>query len=490
MQKFLVTMAFGAAVAAAGTAVVPAVSAAPKTTDELNWGPCPETPVPTPDLECTTVQVPLNYQDPEGHTIDIAVSRLPSKNPEKRRGVLLTNPGGPGSGGLDYPQLLTTPVLPKPLPQSVRDQYDVIGFDPRGVGRSAPVTCDLTPEQQAIGNLPYPNDEADVLRQAEVAKAEARQCADSETGPMLPYTTTANTARDMDRIRAALGESTVSYLGASYGTYLGAVYTTMFPQHSDRFVLDSNLGPGGYDIEAMRAFGRGLEDRFPDLAKFAAAHPEYGLGTTPAEVTAKFHELAARLDREPVAAYNGSIFRGMVFTLLYSENPEPVARAMQSLDKGEDPKLPGSEPPATDNISAARFAVLCGDSAWPRSVESYQQDVEVDRKRYPLIGAAGANIGPCAFWETDPVEPPVRITDRGPSNVLMVQNERDPGTPMSGARELRAAFGDRARMVSVDEGGHGAYVIGANQCANDAVTDFLVTGARPEQDSACAAEPR
>ncbi|MCX2729315.1 alpha/beta hydrolase [Saccharopolyspora sp. NFXS83] len=489
MRKFLLWMASGAAVAAAATAVVPTVSAASTATDELNWGPCPTTPVPTPDLECTTLRVPLDYQDPGGRKVEIAVSRLPSKNPEQRRGVLLTNPGGPGGGGLDYPQLLTESVLPKPLPPSVRDQYDVIGFDPRGVGHSAPVTCDLTPEQIAIGNLPYAHDSADVVRQAEVSKAEAEQCANSATGSTLPFITTANTARDMDAIREALGESTASYLGASYGSYLGAVYTTMFPERSDRVVLDSNLGPNGYDIGAMRAFGRGMEERFPDFARFAAARPDYGLGTTPDEVTAKFDELADRLDREPVAAYNGTVFRGLTFSLLYSADLEPLAKAWQALDEGEDPELPGSEPPASDNVPASRFAVICGDSAWPRSVESYQRDVEADRERYPKLGAASANISPCAFW-ADPAEPKVRITDRGPSNVLLVQNERDPGTPMAGARELRSALGDRARMVSVDEGGHGVYVVGANQCANDAVTDFLTTGARPERDSSCAPESR
>ena len=489
MRKLALPVAF-AAVAAATAVLVPAVSAAPAAPEELNWGPCPDTGIPTPDLECTTVQVPLDYADPDGRKIDLAISRLPSKNPDKRRGVLLTNPGGPGGAGLNYPQLLTNPAFPAPLPQGVREQYDVIGIDPRGVGHSDPVTCDLTPEQLAIGNLPYANGPADVVRQAEVAKAEARQCADSATGSMLPHMTTANTARDMDRVRAALGESKVSYLGASYGTYLGAVYTTMFPQRSDRFVLDSNLGPGGYDIEAMRGFGRGMQDRFPDFAEFAAAHPEHGLGTTPAEVTAKYHELADRLDRNPVAGYDGSIFRGMTFTLLYNDDLDALAQGWRALDRGEDPKLPGGVPTATDNVMAARFAVVCGESDWPRSVQSYQRDVAVDRKRYPLIGAAAANISACAYWSKPAAEPQVRITDRGPSNVLMVQNERDPGTPLAGARELRSALGDRARMVTADQGGHGVYVFGANQCANNAVNDFLVTGARPEQDSSCAAESR
>ncbi|WP_328649350.1 alpha/beta hydrolase [Amycolatopsis sp. NBC_00348] len=484
MKKFLLAAAIAAV---AATALVPSASAAPSPPDTLKWGTCPATTFPTPDLQCTTLKVPLDYRDPGGREIDLLVSKMPSKNPEKRRGVLLTNPGGPGVGGWDYPQLMTLKGLPAPLPQGVRDAYDVIGFDPRGVGHSTPVTCDLTPEQQAIGNLPYAKDAADVVKQAEVAKAEAKQCATSKTGWMLPHVTTANTARDMDRIREALGETQVSYLGGSYGTYLGAVYTTMFPRRSDRIVLDSNLGPDGYDVDAMRAFGRGLEDRFPDFAKFAAAHPEYGLGTTPAQLTAKFYDLAARLDKKPVGAFTGGIFRGLNFSFTYGDTSFPMlAAAWQSLDQGKVPTLAGEA--ATENAFAARFAVICTDSVWPKSVAGYQRDVAVDRVRYPMLGAASANISACAYWQAPAAEPKVRITGNGPSNVLLVQNRRDPGTPLVNARKLRAAFGDRARMVTIDQGGHGAYVVAPNKCGNNAVTDFLVTGERPAHDTSCAAE--
>lgn len=458
------------------TAVAPASAATGPA-----WGPCPAGAFPVPDLQCTTMKVPLDYGDPGGRTIDLAVSRMPSKHPEKRRGVLFTNPGGPGGEGLDYPQLLKY----LKLPESVLDAYDVIGFDPRGVGRSTPVTCDLTPEQLAVGNLPYADGPADVVKQAKLAKTEAQQCRDAATGPMLPHVTTANTARDMDRIRAALGESRLSYLGASYGTYLGAVYTTMFPGRSDRIVLDSNLGPDGYDITAMRAFARGMEDRFPDFAKFAAAHPEYGLGRTPAEVTAKFHELAARLDRTPVAEVTGSVFRGLTFSGLYATDLTPLAADWQALDQGRPPK-PAPVWGSVENLFASRFAVICGDSPWPRSVATYQVNVAVDRIRYPLLGAATANISACAYW-APPKEQPVRITGHGPSNVLMVQNDRDPATPSVNALKLRKAFGERARMVTADQGGHGVY-LGLNQCANTAVTNFLATGERPARDVHCAAQ--
>ena len=284
----------------------------------------------SPRLECSTLEVPLDYRKPDGRQIEIAISRLASKKPSKRRGVLLTNPGGPGVAGLGYPAALAAAKLP----QKVLDSYDVIGFDPRGVGRSTPVTCDLTPEQQSRGNFPpYAHTAADVAREAGNARTIAEQCATSRTASMLPHTTTANTARDMDRIRAALGEPKLSYLGASYGSYLGAVYTTLFPKRSDRIVLDSNLGPGGYDVTAMRPFARGMEDRFPDFAAFAAAHPEYGLGTTPEQVTAKFFELAKRLEAKPVQGIDATLFRGITFDLLYTDaGMPPLAEIWQALD--------------------------------------------------------------------------------------------------------------------------------------------------------------
>ncbi|TCO55764.1 alpha/beta hydrolase [Actinocrispum wychmicini] len=466
-------------VAAAAAALVPGVSAA-ATPSAVQWRACPEDAA-WPGLECSTVQVPLDYRQPNGRKIDIAISRLASQHPAQRRGVLLTNPGGPGQGGLQW-----AGQLGQGLPQAVRDAYDVIGMDPRGVGHSTPVTCDLTEEQKAQGNLPYANNPGDVVKQAGIAKTVAQQCATSETGYLLQHVTTANAARDLDRIRAALGEPKISYHGVSYGTYLGAVYTQLFPQRTDRIVLDSNLGPGGYDRTAMRLFGRGMADRFPDFAKFAAAdNATYGLGATPEEVTAKFFELAARLDRKPVGGVDGSLFRGLTFGILFSDFRMPeLAGNWRLLDRGQP--LPPAVP-ASDNASAARLYTLCGDSNWPKSVLRYQVDVEVDRVKYPMLGASGANITPCAFWPAEPVEPPVRITGEGPSNVLLLQNLRDPGTPLAGAQKLRRAFGDRARMVTVDAGGHGS-LFAKNKCGDNAVTTFLTTGQRPARDLACAAE--
>ncbi|WP_103353727.1 alpha/beta hydrolase [Amycolatopsis sp. CA-128772] len=478
-MKKILPAALAAAAVVSGVSAAGAADRAP-----VAWGPCPAD-VAKPGLQCSTLEVPLDYRHPDGRKITVALSRLASANPAQRRGVLLVNQGGPGLNGLDFPVAL----VDAGLPQRVRDTYDVIGFDPRGVGHSTPVTCDMTPKQTAESvSPPFPYRAADVTKAAEAAKTVARQCLTSKTASMLPFVTTANTARDMDGIRTALGEPKLSYYGDSYGTYLGAVYTSLYPGRSDRIVLDSNLRPEGYDVEALRSQALGFETRFPDFAKLAAANPaQYSLGATPAAVRAKYFELAERLDRAPAQGYDGTTFRTITAGFLRADAALPaLAKLWHELDVNEPAFPPAGAGADSDNFAASYLAVVCGDSRWPEAVGTYQRNVAVDRVRYPMYGPYAANIRPCAFWPA-PAEPRVRITDDGPANVLMLQNLRDPATPMPGALRLRAAFGDRARLVTADQGGHVAYLNGANECGNNAVSDYLTTGKRPPHDAFCRA---
>jgi pimeloyl-ACP methyl ester carboxylesterase len=176
------------------------------------------------------VSVPLDYARPAGRRIDIAISRVRAADPGKRRGVLLMNPGGPGSSGLNMP-------VTKQLPEEVTQQYDLVGFDPRGVGASTPVTCGLGEGQ---GWSPIQFDSAKFAEHVVQTREIADKCWAAQPD-LLPHITTRNTARDMNVIRMALGERKISYYGISYGTYLGVVYTQMFPRSSDRIVLDSNV---------------------------------------------------------------------------------------------------------------------------------------------------------------------------------------------------------------------------------------------------------
>lgn len=474
--------------AASALAAVPA-AAAPAT--GVVWGACPEDVVAEAapyQLDCATVPVPVDYADPASAEIDIMISRLASQNPSKRRGVLLLNPGGPGGSGLAFPAFLAR----RGMPASVLDSYDVIGMDTRGIGHSAPVSCGFTADGPYAGNIPpYAVDDAAVVERAKVVKGVAEQCAQHDRDGHLRHLTTANTARDLDRIRAALGEEKASFLGYSYGTALGAAYASLFPERSDRIVLDSNIGDTHLNRDGMRRYAVGMEQTFPDFARWAAKrHDSYGLGRTPEQVRATYFELAERLDKEPVPGLDGALFRAAMFGSLFTE-PQyaPIAQLWQTLLTGGQPEIPPGQPGLSpfDNAWTVFLAVSCNDVEWPEDVDTYRRGVAEDRERYPLYGAAAANIMPCAYWPHEPAEAPVEITDDGPANVLLVQNKRDVPTPHLGGEMLRQKFGDRARLVSVDASGHGVYVIGDNACAWNTTTSYLVDGKMPRHDVTCRA---
>ncbi|MFI5560361.1 alpha/beta hydrolase [Amycolatopsis japonica] len=449
-----------------------AVPATAEAAPALRWtSPCPDygmTPSPTEGLECAKLEVPLDYADPGGRTIELTISRKASESP-KRRGVLLMNPGGPGSPGLAMPAQLAQ----RQGQSGLLDSYDVIGFDPRGTVYSTPVTCDLTEEQRFIAVGPYAEGPRDVAEKAAKSRVVAKQCAESKTADLLPHMTTANTARDLDRIRVALGERKISYYGVSYGSYLGAAYSSLFPARTDRIVLDSLLGPDGLDVRAHQRFAEGFDDRFGDFTAWAAARDDvYHLGRTQAEVTAKFLELAEK--RPGIRSDTwGALYDDANFPGLAERWSAPAAKTQGG-------------PLDTDNHAALQLQVLCNDSDWPENVRYYQKAVERARVTHPMFGPAAANITPCAFWPVERREPPVRIHDRGPANVLLVQNLRDPATPLSGARELRSALGGRAKFVTVDAGGHGVFTK-ENACGNDFVVRYLRDGVLPAADSHCPA---
>ncbi|MFC8043023.1 alpha/beta hydrolase [Nocardia sp. NPDC057353] len=455
------------------------------------WGACPDDVVaeaaPTL-LDCATVPVPLDYADPGAGEIDLMISRLAGQDRDKPRGTLMLNPGGPGGSGLALSALL----VKRGLPASVTDAYDVIGMDTRGIGHSARVGCGFTLDGPYVGNLPpYAVDDAAVGARAEVVRDVARQCAEHDRDDRLRHLSTVNMARDLDRIRAALGQPKTSFLGYSYGSALGAAYASMFPDRTDRIVLDSIVGDTHLDRDGMRRYALGMEETFPHFADWAAARDDtYGLGRTREEVRAAYLEQAAALDRQPVQGLDGSVFRTAVFGLLFKELQYPLlAELWQSLRAGAAPPDTGPAPsaPAMDNSWTVYLAVTCNDLDWPEDVQPYRDAVAEDRERYPLYGAAAANIIPCAYWPHEPAEPPAAISAEGPANILLVQNRRDVPTPYRGAELLREQFGDRARLVSVDAAGHGAYLLGDSPCANDTATAFLLDGELPADDVTCPA---
>jgi pimeloyl-ACP methyl ester carboxylesterase len=427
--------------------------------------------------ECATLRVPLDYRRPSGEQISLAVSRISTAKPGMRRGVLLLIPGGPGVAGLARP---TTHGLR--LTQQVQDRYDLVGFDPRGVGQSTPVSCGFEPHDlNPVSFFPTAGSEGGISGSVAWARRMADACV-RNGGPVVRHVTTRNEARDIDRIRRALGESRLSYWGTSYGTYAGAVYATMFAERTDRVVLDSTLDPDPRRVARgwQANFAVGAEDRFPDFAAWAAARDgEFGLGTTPEAVRDTYLRLTAELDENPRPDLTGNSLRAVMFAVLHDDEAFPLLAAFLRVARTGTPAPP--LPPALDNLVSVQIATGCNDAAWPGPDHDYARDVARHRVTYPLTGGMPANIYPCAFWPYRPAEPATRITRHGPRNVVMIQNRRDPAAPLSGALRMHQAFGHRARMIVVESGGHDAYLDNGNACGDQAVTAFLTDGTRPDR---------
>jgi pimeloyl-ACP methyl ester carboxylesterase len=475
-------------VAALGAALL---FAGPAAAAEPEWGPCPPSPRLDPRQECATLTVPMDYAAPGGATIDIAISRMLTSSPGTRRGILLYNPGGPGSQGIYGPSRLAAT-----LPQSALQRYDLVGFDPRGIGFSAPVSCSLAPvDQDPLKFIPYPAFDLDISANVAYAQRAAAGCG-ATSGAVLPHITTANTARDMDRIRAAFGEPRISYVGYSYGTYLGAVYAQLFPARTDRFVLDSVVHPRRIWRETFASWGYAVELGFEAFTRFAAERDDvYGLGATPADVYAKTLELLAELEAEPFPfpgtsiVITGNSFRELIRNdgLRNDRSFPGLAEIFATIDAREAGAARSSAlallaefpTPPVDNGFAALWAVACGDADWPESPDLYQRDVRSFDRQFPIHGRAAANIWPCAFWPFEPRDAPVTIGALRGGSVLLVQSLRDPATPVDGGVAMRAALGSRSRIVTVEDGAHVVAFNSINTCADGHATAFLVAGTLP-----------
>ncbi|MFI6341430.1 alpha/beta hydrolase [Streptomyces sp. NPDC050535] len=472
-------------------------------TARIVWGECPQPAKGTSRdsrLSCGTLKVPLDYRRPTGAKIDVAVSRLATATPGKRHGVLLLNPGGPALGGLDMPATMA-PTLPK----SVLDSYDLIGFDPRGVEHSTPQSCGLQ-DPGVAALFPYPAADGSITKNITLAKTNADKCADT-AGDKLKYFTTANTARDIDRIRLALGERKISYWGQSYGTYLGAVYRSLFQNRTDRMILEGNVDPTkAWADEVADTWGKGMADRFPDAAAVAAAQDStLALGDSVEQVTRTYLTLADRLDRKPVAvpgtplSLDGPLLRNITYSmLLHNDTLPPLTafwKAAADLADGSTTEAdnavlqqifadtPTSPGVPADNQATMFLALTCGDAEWPHDPDSYAARTAADRRAWPLTAGMPASIWACAYW-TKPAEQPVTVTAKGPRNTLILQNRRDNATPWEGGVGLHKALGASSAFVGVDNGGHYVYDAGST-CADKATVGFLTTGRLPGEDTHC-----
>ncbi|MCX4539476.1 alpha/beta hydrolase [Streptomyces sp. NBC_01565] len=444
---------------------------------------------------CADVTVPLDYSDPEGRTITVAISRLKATDTRHRVGPLLLNGGGPGGPALGDPPGIRTAM------KEVGARYDVIGMDPRFVGRSTPLDCGW-PVGNAIVSAGLSR--ASFERQVTFQKGLADSCR-ATNAAVLPHVSTRNTARDMDVIRGALGERKISYLGYSYGTYLGTVYTQMFPGRHDRVVLDGAIDPRRYNPRLMRGVEPENERAFADWAAWAARrHDTYGLGRTREEVLATADRVFEASARRPLTVGTGAdryrlddtqvpfvVFNGISddsdkARAALGEQLSVLARAAA----GQPTRLSAQFAEllrfaltgAQSHYGSVQTAILCGDVAAPRDPERYWKDIEATRAEHRLVGSLTNNIGPCAFWDR-PREEPTRVRQDAP--VLIVAATGDPRTPYRGSAALRDLL-PSSRLITLEGANHHAvYGYYGNACVDAEVNAYLSTGRLPAKDETC-----
>jgi pimeloyl-ACP methyl ester carboxylesterase len=453
-------------------------------------------------VECATVRVPLDYRQPSGRSIKLALNRVrgSASRDHNHLGVLLVNPGGPGASGRDLAKHVADT-----LPSGLANRFDVIGFDPRGVGASIPALSCVDPAKFYAPPRPdhVPRSAEAEAIMVQRARQYATACGEKWSW-MMPHMTTENSARDMDTIRRALGEERISYLGYSYGSYLGAVYATLFPRHVKRLVLDSLVNPknGWYASNLVQNLG--FERRHRDFMAWTARFDDvYRLGKDATKVRFAWDSMRERLRERPAGGVVGPSELDDTFTVGGYSDTVWVQLAQAFSDyvrKGETKGLVdvyrqhGVVDASDENGYAVYLGVQCTDSPWPRNWDKWHADMTRTHAKAPFMAWPNAWYNaPCAFWPQK-AGTQVRVQEeRGLPPFLMLQSERDAATPFQGALDMRRLFGN-ASLVTEPGGNHGVALSG-NECVDRHLAAYLRDGTLPARrptaraDARCASKP-
>ncbi|WP_374224378.1 alpha/beta hydrolase [Streptomyces sp. ISL-94] len=468
----------------------------------LGFGPCPHVEGLPGPIRCATLRVPLDYARPVGPQISLTVSRVPASGAlgAPRQGALVHNPGGPGASGMRFPLLAEAPGWGR-----IAAAYDLVGYAPRGVGRSAPLSCQ-DPAARGTTQVPAEPSPAYKRQRVAAARAYARGCA-LRAGPALPHYTTLDNVRDLHVLRAALGEDRLSFLGSSYGTYLGAVYATLHPGRVRRMVLDSAVDPDPSRVWYRNTLdqARAFEHRWYDFRAWAARHHDtYGLGSTPAAVQASYERVRDAVARTPAGGSVGTgELQAAYLQAAYDDDVWPErAATLAAFLRGDPGPLTGQAAPdpaaaaGAENATAVYTAVLCNDAPWPGDWETWDRDHTELARTAPFGAWAHAFLNlPCAYWPVRARQQPVEVgiaagarAARLPGT-LIVAAERDGATPYPGALELQRRLGGGAALVTERGAGtHGVFG-GRNGCVDRHVERYLLTGDTPGWRVTCAPHP-
>ncbi|KOX16493.1 peptidase [Nocardiopsis sp. NRRL B-16309] len=468
------------------------------TSQEFAWGACEEG---GSDVECAVYEVPMDYGDLGGERIEIAVKRLPASGND-RLGSLLINPGGPGGSGYDRVDVAAYGVS-----EDVRERFDVVGFDPRGVGRSSPLTCfdaeeidDFLGVEVADGAS---DDIADAAELVESSQEFVEACEDNAPD-LMRHMGTADVARDMDVLRALVGDERLTYLGSSYGTHIGAQYADQFPERVRALVLDGAVDPAqsplDMGVEQATGFETALRAFVADCLNRADC-PLGGPGTSVDEGVAALDDFLEGAAERPLAnsADDREVNRARaelgVLAALYTESWWPSVRealtaAMEDGDGtglvllGDD--LYGrTDTEEYENSTAALIAVNCSDSPSPRDVGEYAEAAEEAGEESPVFGPMLAwGSLPCAYWPEDAVAEGGELTAAGADPIMVVGTTRDSATPYAWSEALAEQL-ESGFLVTRDGDGHTGYRMG-DACVDAMVDDYLIDLAVPEDGMACA----
>jgi pimeloyl-ACP methyl ester carboxylesterase len=438
--------------------------------------------------------VPLDYAHPEGPTIKVAVLKAQARNPGERLGSIVYDPGGPGASGADYvthpDSLFGAPVL---------DHYDILGLDPRGVGASDPVDC--LPDKQldvVLTGNPEPNTPAEVRQGDARMRSLGRGCV-RRSGAEARHVSTKEVAKDLDVLRAALGERKLTYFGASYGTAIGAAYADMFPTNVGRMVLDGALDPRSSTLDLNLVQAQGFETALRAYVGACISRGGCFLGDTVDQGTHRIRQLLDQVERQPLPAGNRELDLGNAFYAigypLYNKAGWPILdQALQRAFKGDGSVMMAladaylhrrSNGTYQDNSFEAFYAINCldhDDAISSSQLGRYRSEFD---KASPTFGRSFLySVSACENWpvHTGAKGAPVHATGAAP--ILVIGTTRDPATPLVWARSLARQL-DNAVLVVRNGDGHTGYHQGS-RCTDDVVESYLVSGTVPKHNVRCS----
>jgi pimeloyl-ACP methyl ester carboxylesterase len=457
-------------------------------TQRLKWTDCDG------GFECTRVLVPLDYDQPAGRQIRIATIRLRASDRDRRIGSLVINPGGPGGSGVGYARYAR-----QVLPRAVRQRFDVVGFDPRGVGESEPVRC--LPGRRIdrwLAADPSPDNAKEIAALVAVNKEFARGCQ-QRSARLLPHVGTRDAARDMDILRAALGDKKLTYMGKSYGTVLGATYAELFPANVRALLLDGAVDPSIDARELARAQAVGFERALAAFLRYCAKDTSCAFRGD-GRLGERYDALMARIERRPLPTSLGDRMLGPgeavvgVIAPLYDRRTGWLALGLglAEAERGDgttllrlfDGYVERRSGASYGNLMEANYAVNCVDRAATEGLAALSDDARRFTQQAPRFGALLAYGGlACAYWPVPPVDRPGPIAARGAPPIVVIGTTRDPATPVRWSEALADQLESGVLLV-YDGDGHTVYGNGVD-CVDDAGNAYLISLKVPKSGTRC-----